>query len=52
MHSCAFDDFLEHADIQSLFGKFAVVLTDPPYNTRREAGAASSNYDKLSLCPP
>jgi DNA modification methylase len=49
MHSCAFEDFSKRADIQSLFGKVALVLTDPPYNTRREAGASNSEYDKLSL---
>jgi hypothetical protein len=32
-----------------LFGKVALVLTDPPYNTRREYGAGNSDYDKLSL---
>ena len=49
MFSCAFEDFSKRADIQSLFGKVALVLTDPPYNTRREAGASNSDYDKLSL---
>jgi hypothetical protein len=49
MLSCAFEDFSQHAGIQHLFGKVALVLTDPPYNTRREAGAANSDYDKLSL---
>jgi DNA modification methylase len=32
-----------------LFRKVALVLTDPPYNTRQEAGASNSDYDKLSL---
>jgi predicted RNA methylase len=49
MLSCAFEDFAKRADIQSLFGTVALVLTDPPYNTRREAGANNSEYDKLSL---
>jgi hypothetical protein len=49
MLSCAFEDFSKRADIQSLFGTVALVLTDPPYNTRREAGANKSENDKLSL---
>jgi hypothetical protein len=49
MFSCAFKDFYKRADIESLFGKVALVLTDPPHNTRREAGAINSDYDKLSL---
>jgi DNA modification methylase len=49
MFSCAFEDFSKRTDIESLFGKVALVLTDPPYNTRREAGASNSDYDKLSL---
>ena len=32
-----------------MFGKVALVLTDPPYNTRREAVTSRSDYDKLSL---
>jgi hypothetical protein len=32
-----------------LFGKAALVLNDLPCNTRREAGASNSDYDKLSL---
>jgi predicted RNA methylase len=51
MFSCAFEDFYERADIESLFGKVALVLTDPPYNTRREDGSINSDYDKLSLYP-
>jgi DNA modification methylase len=49
MFSCAFKDFSKRPDIESLFGKIALVLTDPPYNKRREAGASNSDYDKLSL---
>jgi hypothetical protein len=49
MFSCAFEDFSKRAAIESLFGKVALVLTGPPYNTRREAGASNSDYDKLSL---
>jgi hypothetical protein len=49
MFSCAFEDFSKRPEIESLFGKFALVLTHPPYNTRREAGASNSDYDKLPL---
>jgi hypothetical protein len=49
MFPCAFEDFSKRADIESLFGKVALALTDPPYNTRRDAGASNSDYDKLFL---
>ena len=49
MFSCAFEDFSKRAYIQFLFGKVALILTDPSYNTRREAGASNSDYDKLSV---
>jgi predicted RNA methylase len=49
MFLCAFEDFSNRADVESMFEKVALVLTDPPYNTRREAGASNSDYDKLSL---
>ena len=51
MFSCAFEDFSKRAYIQFLFGKVALVLTDPPYNTRHEAEASNSDYDN-SLYPP
>jgi hypothetical protein len=43
MFSCVFEDFSKRADIESLFGKVALVLTDPPFNTRHEAGASNSD---------
>jgi hypothetical protein len=49
MFLCAFEDFSERADIRSLLRKVALLLTDPPYNTRRETGASKYDYDKLSL---
>jgi hypothetical protein len=49
MFSCAFEDFSKHEDIEYLSLKVALVLTDPPYNTRLAAGASNSDYDKLSL---
>jgi DNA modification methylase len=50
MFSCAFEDFSKHEYIEYLSLKVALVLTDPPYNTRRAAGARKSDYDKISLC--
>jgi hypothetical protein len=32
---------------QSLLRKVSLVLTDPAYNTRREASASNSEYDKM-----
>ena len=49
MFSASFEDFAALPDIQSLFGTVSLVLTDPPYNTRREAGARNSEHDKFSL---
>jgi hypothetical protein len=49
MFSCTFENFSKRADIESLFGKVTLVLTDPPCDTRREAGASNSDNDKLSL---
>lgn len=49
MFSSSFEEFAKGADVKPLFGKVALVLTDPPYNTRRGSGATNSDYDKLSL---
>jgi hypothetical protein len=34
MFSCAFEDFSKRPDIESLFGKVALVLTDPHHTTQ------------------
>jgi 16S rRNA G966 N2-methylase RsmD len=58
MYSCSYEDFPAQAEVQSLFGKVSLVLTDPPYNTRRASTAAPSNstgqgenseHDKLTV---
>ena len=47
--ACApFEKFAVQPEIQALYGKVSLVLTDPPYNTRREAGATNSEHDKFS----
>jgi hypothetical protein len=40
--SVSFEDFAALPDIKSLFGTVSIVLTDPPYNTRRKSGARNS----------
>jgi hypothetical protein len=42
------DEFTLLPEALYLVGKVSLVLTDPPYNTRREAGASNSEYDKMS----
>ena len=47
--ACApFEKFAVQPEIQALYGKVSLVLTDPPYNTRREAGATNSEHNKFS----
>jgi predicted RNA methylase len=48
--SCAsFEDWGGSEEARSIHGKVALILTDPPYNSRRAAGAANSEHDRLSL---
>jgi hypothetical protein len=49
MFLASFEEFAALPDIQTLFGTVSLVLTDPPYNTRREAGARNSEHDRFSL---
>ena len=46
--AASFEEFALLSEAKSLLGKVSLVLTDPPYNTRREAGASNSEYDKIS----
>ena len=48
MFSASFEEFTFLPEAQSLVGKVALVLTDPQYNTGREAGASNSDSDKMS----
>jgi DNA methylase len=48
MFAASFEEFTLLPEARSLVGKVSLVLTDPPYNTRREAGASNSEYDKMS----
>jgi DNA modification methylase len=48
MFSASFEEFSLLSEAQSLHGTVSLILTDPPYNTRRESGASNSNHDKFS----
>jgi hypothetical protein len=48
MFAASFEEFTLLPEARSLVGKVYVLLTDPPYNTRREAVASNSEYDKMS----
>ena len=53
MHDVSFENFLSHDEVvcpdeQSPQGCTQLVLTDPPYNVRRERGAGDADYDSLT----
>lgn len=52
MHSGSFTDLIEIDDTlytgQSIVENVQLVLSDPPYNVRRQSGSANSDYDFLS----
>jgi hypothetical protein len=48
MFAASFYEFTLHPETQSLVGNVSLVLTDHPYNIRREVGASNSEYDKMS----
>lgn len=51
MHCCSFQKILEVHEAMTkhrLSGKVQFLLTDPPYNLRRERGDANAEYDELS----
>jgi hypothetical protein len=48
MRCSSFIEWGESAEARNLRGTVGLVLTDPPYNTRRTAGAANSGHDSLT----
>jgi len=48
MQCAKFQDWGKSDECKELAGKVALILTDPPYNSRRNADAPNSDHDKLS----
>ncbi len=58
LHNCSFNELLETDNANAgksatlIDGKVQLVLTDPPYNVRRNNNRSNSAYDYISaLCP-
>ena len=51
MYNCDFESFIEAYDAlaedDELHGEVQLVLTDPPYNIRRDKGCEHADYDRL-----
>ena len=51
LHDVGFDELLEADEMEglgSISGQVQLVLTDPPYNVRRERDAENAHYDAMS----
>jgi DNA modification methylase len=49
MSCAAFQMWSKTSQCESLHGRVDLILTDPPYNTRRTAGTSNSDHDYLSI---
>ena len=51
LHNAYFHELLENDEVEgegSIESKVQLILTDPPYNVRRESGTGDAEYDSLS----